>query len=496
MKKIYFTIFLFLSVSFLGFANGPFNVLDFGAQANCEAICTKAFNAAINRCSLEGGGRVVVPQGVFKCGTILLKNNVELYLEPGAKILASTDAVDFPQQPRPRYRSQKDAGGLYALIYAEEKTNIAITGFGTIDGNGAQHHGNPNAPVSDQDGRPRNILLISCSKVRIEGVRMVNSGIWNQHYLNCEDVIIDRIEVYNHSNRNNDAIDIDGCRRFILSNSILDSDDDGITLKSTGEAPCEDILVNNCTVSSFCNAIKAGTESTGGFRNIVISNCTVKPSRHAEIPVFRTSPHGITGISLEIVDGGVMEGVTISNITIEGTDCPLYIRLGNRARKHIPEAVKPNVGIIRNIAINNVVAYNTGNYSNSITAVPGSFVENVSINNFQCFNIGNVNTSKVKNYFEVAEDEKGYPQPTVWNELPSSVFFIRHVKNVTIENLMFGSDSIDLRPPFVAIDVANLQIGKSIYTSRWKPKYFAILNQAKSYDIVKPLGWQGKKLLK
>ena len=502
MKSKIIFILLILTTSVLtGYAKESsevenINIIDFGAKPDGKTICTKAFNAAIDRCSLEGGGVVIVPQGIFKCGTILLKNNVELHLEIGATLLASTDPSDFPQQPTAQYRSQKDAGGWFALIYAEGQINIAITGFGTIDGNGSQHKGNPKASVPDQDCRPRNILFISCLKVRVEGIRMVNSGIWNQHYLNCEDVVIDRIEVYNHSNRNNDAIDIDGCRRFVLSNSILDSDDDGITLKSTGEAPCEDILVNNCIVSSFCNAIKAGTESTGGFRNIVISNCTVMPSRHAEIPVFRTSPHGITGISLEIVDGGVMEGVTISNVTIEGTDCPIYIRLGNRARKHIPEAVDPKVGVMRNIAISNVVAYNTGNYSNSITAVPGSFVENVSINNFQCFNIGNVNASNAKNCFEVVEDEKGYPQPTVWKELPSSLFFIRHAKNVTINNLMFGSNGSDLRPPFVAIDVENLQIGKSIYSSKWNPEYFSVLKQVKNYDIVTPSGWQGKKLLK
>src|SRR5690606_36384331 len=142
--------------------------------------------------------------------------------------------------------------------------------------------------------------------------------------------------------RNNDAIDIDGCRRFVLSNSILDTDDDGITLKSTGAAATEDVVITNCVVSSFCNAIKAGTESTGGFRNITMSNCVVKPSRNKGHPIFNTPRHGITGISLEIVDGGTMEGVSISNITIEGTECPLYIRLGNRPRKHTQLSPQPD----------------------------------------------------------------------------------------------------------------------------------------------------------
>jgi polygalacturonase len=145
------------------------------------------------------------------------------------------------------------------LIFANEVSNIVITGFGTIDGNGAQQKPHPNALKGDLDGRPRNILFISCKNIRVEGIRMVNAGIWNQHYLNCEDVIVDRINVYNHANRNNDGIDIDGCRRFTLSNSTFDTDDDAIVLKSTGPAGCENIVITNCIVSSFCNAIKAGT---------------------------------------------------------------------------------------------------------------------------------------------------------------------------------------------------------------------------------------------
>lgn len=133
---------------------------------------------------------------------------------------------------------------------------------------------------------------------------MQNSALWNQHYLNCEDVTVDNIRVYNHCNGNNDGIDIDGCRRFTLSNSIIDSDDDGIVLKSTGTAACEDIVVTGCIVSSFANAIKCGTESTGGFKNILVADCIVKPSRNKGERIIKSTPSGIAAISLEIVDGG------------------------------------------------------------------------------------------------------------------------------------------------------------------------------------------------
>ncbi len=474
-----------------------YNIMDFGAVNDGATICTNVFNKAITTCSENGGGTVVVPTGTFKCGTIRMKDNVELHLEIGSTLLASAKHEDFPRLPQPEYRSYVDRGGWYALIYAEGASNIAITGLGTIDGNGAQHQPIKGLLGGDVDGRPRNILFISCKRVRVEGIKMLNSGMWNQHYLNCEDVVVDRVEVFNHSNRNNDAIDIDGCRRVTVSNSIFDTDDDGITLKSTGPAVTEDVVITNCVVSSFCNAIKAGTESAGGFRNITISNCVVKPSRSTTEPIFKTSRKGITGISLEIVDGGIMEGITISNITIEGTQCPLYIRLGNRARKHTENAPEPPVGKMRNIAISNVVAYNTDNFSSSITAIPGHYIENVILDNVQFFNVGGLqNGDYIAGHLEVEEDEKGYPQPTVWGNLPSSSFFIRHVKNISINNLMFGSDEADPRIPVIAVDVKNLRIGKASYTGSSSPESFVLLDQVEGYDIEKPLGWGKRKLIK
>jgi polygalacturonase len=434
-----------------------FQIASFGAKSGLHYINTIAINKTIEACAKNGGGRVIIPGGVFRSGSILMKDNVELYLEQGATLLASTDLKDFPMQSKALYRSQKDTVGWRALIFANEVSNIAINGFGTIDGNGAQQKPDPNALKGDLDGRCRNVLFISCKNIRVEGIKMLNSGIWNQHYLNCEDVFVDRISVYNHANRNNDGIDIDGCRRFIVSNSTFDSDDDGIVLKSTGPAACEDIVITNCIVSSFCNAIKAGTESTGGFKNISISNCVIKPSRSEHL--ISGTAKGIAALSLEIVDGGIMDGVSISNITIEGSDCPLYVRLGNRARKHTTNAPVPPVGVMRNIVMNNIVAYHTGNYSSSITGIPGHYVENLSLSNVQFYNTGGLKQGEyISSINAVKEDEKGYPQPTVWKELPSSGLFIRHAKNIQIRGLMLASEQTDARTPVMAVDVEGLQV--------------------------------------
>lgn len=488
IKKIATCFFLCFSV--LQVIAKDFLITDYGAKPGMNTLNTVAINKAIEACYKNGGGRVVVPAGTFRSGTLLLKEKVELHLAMGAILMGSENISDFPFQPIPLYRSQKDPGGWRALIYAAGISQIAITGLGTIDGNGAKHQPDPASPYkADLDGRPRNLLFISCSNIRVEGITMLNSGIWNQHYLNCEDVVVDRIHVYNHANRNNDGIDIDGCRRFLLSNSTFDTDDDAIVLKSTGAAATEEVVITNCIVSSFCNAIKAGTESTGGFRNITISNCIVKPSRNAGPPIFGTT-RGITALSLEIVDGGEMNGVSISNITIEGTDCPLFVRLGNRARKHVKEAQEPPVGSMRNIVISNIVAYGTGNYCSSITGIPGHYVENLSMSNIQVRHSGGLLAGQYNEEVnQVVEDEKGYPQPTVWKELPASGLFIRHAKNIQVNGWMQGSEKPDPRTPVIAVDVEGLQIHSIARIINSAASVFFKGYDVKDTDIHMPLGW-------
>jgi polygalacturonase len=432
-----------------------FLITSYGARPGPGHLNTAAIGRAIEACHRNGGGRVVVPAGKFRTGTVVLKDNVELYLGMGACLMASSDVKDVPVLPRAAYRSQKDTMGWRALVFANGAANIAITGQGTIDGDGASQK--PASTLKgDLDGRPRNILFISCRNIRVEGIRMLNSGVWNQHYLDCEDVVVDKVNVYNHANRNNDGIDIDGCRRFTLSNSTFDTDDDAIVLKSTGPAACEDVVITNCIVSSHCNAIKAGTESTGGFKNIAISNCIVKPSRHPEPPIYGTE-EGIAALSLEIVDGGVMDGVSISDIVIEGSECPLFVRLGNRARKYAANAPEPPVGVMRNIVIDNVVAHHTGNYCSSITGIPGHYVENLSLSNVQLYNRGGLKDGEyIASADKVAEDEKGYPQPTVGKDLPSSGLFIRHARNIRVSGLVLGSELPDPRPPVIAVDAGDV----------------------------------------
>ena len=469
--------------------NGIYNIIDFGAKGDGVFLNTKAIQKAIDACAASGGGSVIIPSGKFRSGTILLKSNVALHFEHNSVLLASIDQIDYPLQPMPKYRSHKDQlGGFNALIYAEGQENIALTGIGTIDGQGPLHTPMPNPVAGDIDGRPRNILFISCKNVRVEGLRMLNAAIWNQHYLDCEDVFIDNIYVYSHGSRNNDGIDIDGCRRVVLSNSIIDSDDDGIVLKSTGLAPCEDITITNCVVSSFCNAIKAGTETTGGFRNVSISNCVIKPSIEKGKPIWDTPRIGVSGLSLMIVDGGTLEGFSVNNLTIQGTESPIYIRLGNRARPHTPGATVSNLGKVQNISISNVIAYDTGTWGSSITGLEGYPIKNVSLNNIQLYSKGGLKMGDFSRTVE--EDEKGYPHAITYGNLPSHTLFIRHAEGISINNLNIKTENPDVRFPIIAEDVVDLQIKNVLWSDGNGSKPLVKGKSIRDHDVDAPLGWK------
>ncbi len=435
---------------------------EFGAVGDGNTLCTKALQKAVDACVAGGGGRVIIPSGRYRTGTIVLKDGVELRLEKDAVLLGSGDYRDFPLL-HPEYRSRHDKKGYSALIYAEKASGIAVTGAGTIDGNNQTWTFHPGlSDDSDEDGRPRNILLVSCSRVRIEGVTLLNPVMWNQHYLNCEDVLIDGIKVYSHGRPNADGIDIDGCRRVVMKNSVMDSDDDGLTLKSTGAAACEDVFVTNCVFSSHCNAIKTGTESNGGFRNIAISHCVVKPSAD-DSPVFKESRRndidGITAITLGCVDGGVMENVQISDITIEGTQSAIFIRLGKRNRPYMEGVPVTRDSVMRNIQIANITAKGTGDVGCFILGLPGNPIRNLTLSNVAIGSMGGFAADAVPS--DVEEKPAAYPQPTSWGISPAYGFFIRHAENVTIDGVRLTTAKPDARPPFQLVDVKTVSIKRS-----------------------------------
>ena len=359
-------------------ADGPaprskqvYNPVDYGAVPDGQAPCTASIQKAIHECSANGGGVVRLSGGKFLSGTIFMKSNVTLEIAEGSTLLGSTNLEDYPVTV-PAYRSYADNYTDKSLIYGENLANIALAGKGTFDGQGKHFKGARKA-------RPFGIRLVKCAGVTVEDITLRNSAMWMQHYLACDDVTIRNITVWNHCNKNNDGIDIDGCHNVLIENCKIDSDDDAICFKSTSPRACEEITLRNCQVSSHCNAIKCGTESIGGFKNMRISDCTIKPSA-AETKIYGR-PTGLAGIALEIVDGGIMDNVNVSDIDIKGTLAPIFVRLGNRARQYKKGLPRPGVGRLRNVTISNIKASTDSNMGCAIAGLTNHPIENLALKN-------------------------------------------------------------------------------------------------------------------
>lgn len=425
-----------------------YDITDYGAVSDTMRLSTAAVQKAIDSCNAAGGGTVSVPAGNYKIGSIVLRSNVTLNLENGATLYGSTDIADY-QPMTTDYLSLRTNVPTIQLIYADNASNVAITGLGTIDGRGKAF---PKLSWNDEGiTRPHLLRLIRCSDVTVSGVTLKNSGCWMQHYLACDRVKIHGITVINRNNYNNDALDLDGCHNVTVSDMIADSDDDGITLKSTSPRLCEDITISNCVVSSHCNAIKLGTETNGGFRNIIVRGVVVKPSADQSSRYFGL-PTGHSAISLEIVDGGTMSNVDIADITITGTESPIFIRLADRRRPYAENAPIDKVGSISGIRLHDILIDGAGPTGCSITGIEGHPVTNVQISDVTMRHAGGQPVTAAPADEKIAE----YPEATMWGILPAKGFWLNHTRNVTFRNFNVITDTPDERPLFVATDSPGL----------------------------------------
>jgi polygalacturonase len=375
------------------------------------------------------------PAGRYLSGTVVLKSHVTLQLEAGAVLLGSKSLEDYPSHV-PALRSYTDTYTEKSLIYAENAENIGIRGTGTIDGQGAAFHG-------PYKVRPYLIRFINCRGVSTSDVTIVDSPMWVQHYLACDHVDIRGVTVHSRVNANNDGIDIDGCQGVRIADCEIWSGDDAIVLKATLDRPCRDVVITNCVLSTLCNALKLGTESNGGFDNIAISNCTIRDTR-------------LAGIAIEMVDGGVLERVSISNITMSGVGTPLFVRLGNRARPFVEGGAMPGMGSLRNVSISNVQADGAGKTGCAIAGLPGHAIENLTLDNIRMSFAGGGKASDATR--SVPEKPEGYPEHSMFGTLPAYGLYCRHVKNLRVRDVRTEAVLADARPAVFCDDVEGVEL--------------------------------------
>jgi polygalacturonase len=446
-----------------------FDVKTFGAKADGKTLDRDAINKAIDAAFAAGGGTVSFPAGTYLTGSIRLRSNITLQLDHGAVIVASADTATYDPS-------------LSSLICGEGLENISIVGDGLISGTNALVR-QARAGSKDAD---KAVALKLCRNVTLRDFSVLSgghSGVW---LLGVDNLTIDNLKV----DTNRDGIDVDSCRNVRISNTSVNSpNDDGICLKASlglGFARAtENVTITNCLVSGYdvgslldatykrnvnlapdrdgpTGRIKMGTGSEGGFKNITISNVVFDRSR---------------GLALEAVDGGHLEDIVISNITMRDvSNSPLFIRLGNRQRA--AGEVTP-IGTARRVSISHIVVYDADpRYPSIIAGIPGHNVEDIKLSDIRILCRGGLTLEHAakqpvemastffaapsrgsmvppREPFDTPEREGEYPEPSMFGVLPAYGFFIRHVNGIELNNVEVGFMQEDRRPAFVLDDVSG-----------------------------------------
>jgi polygalacturonase len=484
-----------------------FDVRAFGAKGDGRTIDTAAINHAIDAAAAAGGGTVRFAPGTYASYSIHLKSHVTLELTMNATLFAAEPAADGsagydaaePNQADP-YEDFGHAHWHNSLIWGEDLVDVAVIGLGRIYGYGL-HRGTGNTlrdllPEERRKGvkeieRPlegpgvpdikpgpftypnardvlpagvgnKAIALKNCRNVTLRDITIYHGGHFGVLATGVDNLTVDNLKI----DTNRDGIDVDCCRNVHISNCSVNSPrDDGICLKSSfglGYArACENISITNCHVSGFdegtmldctyqrrdpnpepggpTGRIKFGTESNGGYKNVVISNCVFDYCR---------------GLALEIVDGGWLEDVSISNLTMrDPQNGSLFIRLGRRNRG--PN--QPAVGVLRRVNISNIVVYNADpRYGALIVGLPDHPIEDLALSHLHFVYHGGGKSADAANV--VPEIESAYPEPDRFGIIPAYGFFCRHIKGLSLDHVTVGYVEPDARPAMIFDDVKGLDL--------------------------------------
>ena len=460
-------------------AQKDFPITSYGSKADGKTINTIAIQKAIDAAFKNKGGRVVFPKGNFLSGSIILKSNVTLYFEEGSVLLGSTNPKDYPNmafEGRPD-SPKKDDNSQMALIIAHKAKNISLKGKGTINGQGLQlalnidslHHAGiavdpkyslrRNRP--NETMRPKLFRFSQCENITIEGLKAGEASCWGLSFELCNNLVLDNLKIINRSYWNNDGIDITDCKNVKVTNCDINAADDGICLKSYYPGFYNDsVYIANCTIRSSASAIKFGTASFGGFKNVTIRDIKVYDT-------FRSA------IAIESVDGAFIENIEVSNINAVNTGNAIFIRLGNRTGD------KP--GTIKNIIIKNIkvqvpfdrpdsnydlrgpeVDFFHNPFPSSIVGLKGHNIENVVLENIEIKYPGRASKGMayipLNRLHQVPEAAPDYPEFSMFGELPAYGLYVRHANGISMKNIKLTLDDSDFRPAFVFDDVQNVKM--------------------------------------
>jgi hypothetical protein len=440
-------------------ADATFDVKQYGAVGDGTTLNTAALQKAIDAAAAAGGGTVVFPAGRYLSGSLDLKSHVTLRLEENATLLGSTHHSDYRKV------------NFHGLVLADQQQDIGICGKGTIDGQGEALSADTQRLAKEgtladakEDQRPVIINFRNCTNVTVRDITLRDSACWVEDYKDCQHLTLEHITVRSLVAYNNDGVDVDGCVHAVVRGCDFDSEDDAICLKSEDQS-CDDVLVENCRLRSSCNGLKFGTASRGGFKNITCRN----------LDIYDTY---IAAIALEIVDGGEMENVRVSDITITNCNNPLFVRLGHRN-------VHGDIGSVHGIVISNITAQIPNRPADSFTKFPGGPspehhhrltldtaaiiglpdhpVRDVTLQDIHIVYGGIGQTARpgtpdLDSLAKVPELPKDYPEVSHFGTLPAWGFYCRHAEGIHFTNVTVRVETTDYRPALLCDDAAAISL--------------------------------------
>jgi polygalacturonase len=457
------------------------DVRDCGAVNDGLNLDTPAIQSAIDRVAAGGGGVIEFPPGRYLTGTLFLRTGVHLHLQKDAVLVGSTNffdyynlfAVDWVELPKTRYF--QDESRFSGIIVSLNQHDIAVTGDGTIDGQGtvvaANIHqlqeeglveGNPKARP-DESLRPTLMNFVRCQNVTVTGIHLKDAACWCEVYCDCDGVDVKDVTVRSRAYWNNDGIDICGSRKVRVSGLDAECADDAICLKSNATA-CENVSISHCRVNSWANGIKLGTVSCVGFEHISIDHVDVTGAGHS-------------GVTLESVDGGNLQDVTVSDVTMNNVTQGIFVKLGDRGRHN------GVAGQVHDITLRNITGTLNSKPSDGvatadepyppnprgfphncfpcgISGFPGHPVTDVTIENVRITTPGGGTTAvadaPLNKLLMVAENDAAYPEYSMHGELPAVGWYCRHVEKLTMRNIDVIAQASDYRPAYLFEDVAGL----------------------------------------
>jgi polygalacturonase len=347
------------------FPRHNFSVAKYGAVGDGKGDCTEAFRSAIEACSQAGGGRVVVPAGTYLTGPVHLKSNVNLHLEKNAVIRFTTNTEAYMPVVFARYEGT-EVMNYSPLVYAFEQTNIAITGEGTLDGQGSTWHvwrsmddpgklvamaakGVPREQRIFGDGhrlRPNFVVPFRCRNVLIEGVKIVNSPMWVLNPVYCTNVIVRNVTV-DTTGPNTDGCDPDSCSNVLIKDDSFSDGDDCIAIKSGRDRdgqqiniPCQNIIVQNCDFKAGHGGVAIGSETSGGVQDVFAENCRFNSPDLRMAIRLKTNP----------ARGGYIQDVYVRDCTVKLAQIGISMTLRYGSSGAMDGDAVP---VIRNIDIKN-----------------------------------------------------------------------------------------------------------------------------------------------